>query len=157
MPIFPFYTPLKTTENHTFSSVFTRHKKQHWPEADYKSKGTKHVVSKKEKKLLLIRITRKTSHEEAEAEISFRQATFWWTVKCVRPTDIYTTSVTYPEAYLEPSRTSTMKPICENSYRVLAAHRRCFIYNHFHNILRLFDVLTNFPFTTSETMRDYFL
>ena len=29
-------------------------------------------------------------------------------------------------------------------------------YNHFHNILRLFDVL-NFPFTTSETMRDYFL
>ena len=31
------------------------------------------------------------------------------------------------------------------------------IYNHFHNILRLFDVLTNFPFTTSETMRDYYL
>ena len=59
-----------------------------------------------------------------------------------------------PEAYLEPSQTSTMKPICENSYRVLAAHRRCFICNHFHNILRLFDVLTNFPFTTNETMRD---
>ena len=31
------------------------------------------------------------------------------------------------------------------------------IYNHFHNILRLFDVLPNFPFTTSETMRDYYL
>ena len=30
-------------------------------------------------------------------------------------------------------------------------------YNYFHNILRLFDVLTNFPFTTSETMRDYYL
>ena len=30
-------------------------------------------------------------------------------------------------------------------------------YNHFHNILRHFDVLTNFPFTTSETMREYFL
>ena len=30
-------------------------------------------------------------------------------------------------------------------------------YNHFHNILRLFNVLTNFPFTTSETMRDYYL
>ena len=29
--------------------------------------------------------------------------------------------------------------------------------NHFHNILRLFDVLPNFPFTTSETMRDYYL
>ena len=27
--------------------------------------------------------------------------------------------------------------------------------NHFHNILRLFDVFPNFPFTTSETMRDY--
>ena len=26
------------------------------------------------------------------------------------------------------------------------------IYNHFHNILRLLDVLPNFPFTTSETM-----
>ena len=25
-------------------------------------------------------------------------------------------------------------------------------YNQFHNILRLFDVLPNFPFTTSETM-----
>ena len=30
-------------------------------------------------------------------------------------------------------------------------------YNHFHNILRLFDVLPNFPFTTSETMGDYYL
>ena len=30
-------------------------------------------------------------------------------------------------------------------------------YNHFHNVLRLFDVLTNFSFTTSETMRDYYL
>ena len=30
-------------------------------------------------------------------------------------------------------------------------------YNHFHNILSLFDVLPNFPFTTSETMRDCFV
>ena len=30
-------------------------------------------------------------------------------------------------------------------------------YNHFHNILKLFDVLPNFPFTTSETMGDYCL
>ena len=30
-------------------------------------------------------------------------------------------------------------------------------YNNFHNIFRLFDVLTNFPFTTNETMRDYYL
>ena len=26
-----------------------------------------------------------------------------------------------------------------------------------HNILRLFDILPNYPFTTSEMMRDYFL
>ena len=30
-------------------------------------------------------------------------------------------------------------------------------YNHFHDILRLFDVLLNFPFTTSETIGDYYL
>ena len=29
------------------------------------------------------------------------------------------------------------------------------IYNHFHNILRLFDVLPNFPFTTNETEPNY--
>ena len=27
-------------------------------------------------------------------------------------------------------------------------------YNHFHNIFKLFDVLLNFAFTTSETMGD---
>ena len=30
-------------------------------------------------------------------------------------------------------------------------------YNHFHNILRRLGVLTNSPFTTSETTRDYYL
>ena len=30
-------------------------------------------------------------------------------------------------------------------------------YNYFHNILRRLDVLTNFPFTASETIRDYYL
>ena len=30
-------------------------------------------------------------------------------------------------------------------------------YNQFHNILRLLDVLPNIPFTTSETMGDYYL
>ena len=29
------------------------------------------------------------------------------------------------------------------------------IHNHLHNILRLFYVLPNFPFTASETKRDY--
>ena len=28
-------------------------------------------------------------------------------------------------------------------------------YNDGHNILRIFDALPNFPFTTSETKRDY--
>ena len=32
-----------------------------------------------------------------------------------------------------------------------------YIYNHFHNIFRLFDVLPNFTFIVSETMRDYYL
>ena len=32
-----------------------------------------------------------------------------------------------------------------------------FYYNFFHNILRLFDVLINFPFTSSEKIRDYYL
>ena len=31
------------------------------------------------------------------------------------------------------------------------------LHNHFHNILRLFDVLSNFPYTPSETMLDYYL
>ena len=31
------------------------------------------------------------------------------------------------------------------------------VYNQLHNILRLLDVLPNFPFTTSETMVDYYL
>ena len=30
-------------------------------------------------------------------------------------------------------------------------------YNHFHNSLRLFDVLTSFSFTTSERLRGYYL
>ena len=30
-------------------------------------------------------------------------------------------------------------------------------YNQFHNILRLFHDLPDFPFTTSETMCDYYL
>ena len=30
-------------------------------------------------------------------------------------------------------------------------------YNQFHNILRLFNVLPNFPVTASETMGDYYL
>ena len=31
------------------------------------------------------------------------------------------------------------------------------ICNHFHNILRLFDFLPNFPFTTIGTMHNYYL
>ena len=28
-------------------------------------------------------------------------------------------------------------------------------YNHGHNVFRIFDILGNFPFTTSETKRSY--
>ena len=40
---------------------------------------------------------------------------------------------------------------------VLLVNNTLRIYNHSHNILRLFDVLPNFPFTKSETMDDYYL
>ena len=30
-------------------------------------------------------------------------------------------------------------------------------YNQFQNVLKLFDVLPNFPFTSSEMMGDYYL
>ena len=33
----------------------------------------------------------------------------------------------------------------------------CCSYNHFHNILRVFDVLSTFLFTASERMRDHYL
>ena len=33
----------------------------------------------------------------------------------------------------------------------------CVKRNKFHNVFRLFDVLSNFPFTASETMGDYYL
>ena len=33
----------------------------------------------------------------------------------------------------------------------------CKLYNQFYNILRLFDALPNFPFTSSETMCNYYL
>ena len=32
---------------------------------------------------------------------------------------------------------------------------KVYSYNHFHNNWRLFDVLPNFPSTTSETKHDY--
>ena len=35
--------------------------------------------------------------------------------------------------------------------------KEIFADNRFHNILRLFDILPNFPFITSETMHDYYL
>ena len=35
--------------------------------------------------------------------------------------------------------------------------KKNFADDHFDNILRLFDVLPNFPFTTSQTMRELLL
>ena len=39
--------------------------------------------------------------------------------------------------------------------RTTASTSKYIYYNHLHNILRLFNVLPNFPLTTGETMRDY--
>ena len=47
----------------------------------------------------------------------------------------------------EQLRTRFQKTIKWNKYRSEMTN-----HNQFHNILRLFDVLPNFPFTTSETM-----
>ena len=41
--------------------------------------------------------------------------------------------------------------------QVLLRWKRWWTYNQFHNNLRLFDVLPNFPFTASETKDDYYL
>ena len=41
--------------------------------------------------------------------------------------------------------------------KISNASKKYSIHNHFHNILRVFDILPNFPFTTSETMGDYYL
>ena len=54
-----------------------------------------------------------------------------------------------------------MKETLNISLKVLITYKKINTnmktYNHFHNILRIFDVLANFPYTTSETMRDYYL
>ena len=47
------------------------------------------------------------------------------------------------------------KIILENGSQLTAI--ASYVYNHFDNILRFFDVLPNFYFTTSETMCDYYL
>ena len=39
----------------------------------------------------------------------------------------------------------------------IKTNKRKFADNHFHNVLRLLDVLPNYPFTTNETMRNYYL
>ena len=46
-----------------------------------------------------------------------------------------------------------------NNWRFLKRHKKQTekIVFHFHNILRLFDVLQTFCFTASETMGDYYL
>ena len=51
-----------------------------------------------------------------------------------------------PEAHSEHHQTSTMERFSKVA-----------TYNQFHNILRFFDILPNFRFSTSETMPDYYL
>ena len=59
-----------------------------------------------------------------------------------------------PEA-LEINRLNPLKKKPHKTLKVL--NRDHGDYNYFNNILRLFYILLNFPFTTSETMRDYLL
>ena len=52
--------------------------------------------------------------------------------------------------------TSVMKELRPSQVSLI----KCFAelvndYNHGHNIMRIFDVLRNFPFTASETKSDY--
>ena len=62
-----------------------------------------------------------------------------------------------------PAKIKALLILAENVgllFKILAVNRNIkakehFADNHFQNILSLFDVLPNFPFTTSETIRDY--
>ena len=49
------------------------------------------------------------------------------------------------------------KDIKRQSYQQRQKAKKHFAGNHFHIILRLFENLQNFPFTTSETMCNYYL
>ena len=51
----------------------------------------------------------------------------------------------------------TVHCIHQNRWHLQRYCRRFWNYNQFHNTLRLFDVLPDFPFTTNETMCDYYL
>ena len=61
--------------------------------------------------------------------------------------------------YLPSVSSSFLDSGCLHYFRLLPFIKwfQLAIYNHFHNILRFFDVLPIFPFTTSETMHDYYL
>ena len=58
------------------------------------------------------------------------------------------------QGHLRSQRTSKFEVLYMYSEILFLLHSN---YNHFDDILRLFDVLANFPFSTSEAMRDYYL
>ena len=51
-----------------------------------------------------------------------------------------------------PQKIETDKVYHRKAQNYVQGKTNCFFYNQFHNILTLFDVLPNFPFTRSETM-----
>ena len=61
-----------------------------------------------------------------------------------------------PHFVYSETATSAEFKIIANSFFLYTTTKSNGVYNHFHNILRLFDMLPNFPFTASETMRDYY-
>ena len=56
-----------------------------------------------------------------------------------------------------PAASSFSKKATKKSKNCYCSINSSSINNDFHNILRLFDVLPNFSFVTSETMRDQYL
>ena len=65
--------------------------------------------------------------------------------------------ITFPGFFIGKQYMKTPKKVSTKVQRIIGTLCRMSIYNRFHNILRLFDVLPNFPFAASKTMCDYYL
>ena len=62
----------------------------------------------------------------------------------------------YPEQFIKEQVARALQSASNNSSTDSKREKgTMFHYNHGHNILRIFDVLPNFPFTTGETKPDY--
>ena len=77
-------------------------------------------------------------------------------------TGFTTTKISIPKAF-PFAEINKKRYECANCFltlflqKISQSTKRVKCHNHFHNILRLFDVLPNLALTTSETMRDYYV